>query len=366
MKNWKTKLAPGLALLAAVALLAGAGGTLASGASAATSKHVATSKYVATSKQITIGISMPALLGAEPQILAGFEKYASALGWKFHVVQDGGNPATQVYQIETLATEGFNAIVIIPDDSSAVCVGVRKAEAEHIPVFTIDRGVIGCKVDMTVESNNFVGGVQAGTTIVQLLTKRYGTPKGTVLQITGDLSQNVAQERGAGFMSVVSKYKGITVITKDGNWSVPTASTIARDVVTEYPNLDAIYMQSDDVYVDPTIAVLKSMHRLYKVGQKGHIIITSVDGSPAGAAAIRAGYTDEMSAQPIPDDGVITHFIQEVLNGQKLHTGTYTKAGALWSPAAITNSPQGMLMQLETTPVTIKNVNLPGLWANQK
>jgi len=54
------------------------------------------------------------------------------------------------------------------------------------------------------------------------------------------------------------------------------------------------------------------------------------------------------------------------LNGQKLHTGTYTKAGALWSPAAITNSPQGMLMQLETTPVTIKNVNLPGLWANQK
>ena len=55
---------------------------------------------------------------------------------------------------------------------------------------------------MTVLADNHLGGNQSGNAVVAHLTKKYGEPKGTVLHITGNLAQNVAQLRKEDLMKL--------------------------------------------------------------------------------------------------------------------------------------------------------------------
>lgn len=317
-------------------------------------------------KTITVGYAAPGLVGGQRDILRGFQRWASRKGWKVTVADSQGDARKQGSQIQTFVAAGVDAIVAVPQDSRAICASIQAATKAKVPFYTIDRAPIGCRIDMSVLSDNFLAGKQAGEAMVRLLTQRYGKPKGKVLEITGDLTQNVAQLRGAGFESVIKKYKDITLITKQGKWDAALGQSIARDVLTANPDLDGIYMHSDAVYTPGTLAVLKQLKKLSKRGQKGHVFLTGVDGSPAGVQAIRDGWGDESSGQPIPDFGIITNFIQKQLNGQKIKPGIVTEKRALWSPAKIKATPEGLSLVLSTTVITIKNANNPGLWANQK
>jgi ABC-type sugar transport system substrate-binding protein len=319
-----------------------------------------------TTKTVTIGYAAPGLVGGQRDILRGFQHWAQQKGWKVNVADSQNDAQKQVSEIENFVAAGVDAIVAVPQDSRAICSGVQAAQKAHVPFYTIDRAPIGCKINMSVLSDNFLAGKQSGDAMVSLLKGRYGSAKGKVLEITGDLTQNVAQLRGGGFESVIKKNKGIKLITKQGNWDAAKGQEIARDVLTANPDLDGIYMHSDAVYMPGTLAVLKQVQKLAKRGQKGHVILTGVDGSPAGVQAIRDGWADESSGQPIPDFGIITNYIQKELKGQKITAGTVVKNGALWSPAKIKSTPEGFSLVLSTTYITIKNANNPGLWANQK
>lgn len=342
----------GLALAVALAVLTGLVAASTSGA--------------ARSAQITIGYAAPGLVGGQRDILTSLQRYAKRKGWKVIVANSNGDAQKQVSQIEDFVSRGVDAIVAVPQDSAAICAGVKAAVAKKVPFYTIDRAPQGCKVNMILQSDNFLAGQQSGRAVVGLLTKRYGSPKGKVLEITGDLTQNVAQLRGGGFQDVIKKQKGIKLITKQGNWDAALGQQIARDILSANSDLDAIYMHSDAVYMPGTLAVLEQLKKLSKRGAKGHVILAGVDGSPAGVQAIRAGWADQSSGQPIPDFGSIVDYIQKELNGQKLTVGKVVKKGALWSPAYIKSTKEGLQLNLSTTNITIANANHPGLWANQK
>ena len=61
---------------------------------------------------------------------------------------------------------------------------------------------------MVVLSDNYLAGKQSGEATVEFLKAKYGAPKGKVLEITGNLAQNVAQLRGGGFNDVMKQYPG--------------------------------------------------------------------------------------------------------------------------------------------------------------
>jgi ABC-type sugar transport system substrate-binding protein len=115
-----------------------------------------------------------------------------------------------------------------------------------------------------------------------------------------------------------------------------------------------------------TIAELQAADKLFKRDEEGHIFLAGVDGSPAGLAAIKDGYADESSNQPIPDFGIVVNWIEQELGGQPVQEGEVVQEGALWSPAhVIINADGTPELFLATTPVTIDNADNPALWANQ-
>jgi ABC-type sugar transport system substrate-binding protein len=313
----------------------------------------------------TIGYDAPELTGGQGAIMGGMVAGAKNKGWLVVTSNANSDAATQANQIDSFISMGVKAIVAVPVDSKAVCASVQKATDAGIPFFTIDRAPEGCQIAMTVQSDNYLAGKQSGEAMVKMLTDKNGEAKGTVLELQGDLGQNVAQLRGAGFDDVMKQYPNIKVIQKPTNWDAAKFSSATTDVVSA-EQVDGIYMHSDCVGIKAVMAALQQLGKLAKAGDSGHIFLVGVDGCHDTLQAIRDGYADESSSQPLPDDGVvIADYMEMVLSGQQIKEGTVTKEGALWSPATIKKTDTGFVANLATTAVTKDNVDNPGLWGNQ-
>ncbi len=244
---------------------------------------------------MVIGYSAPDLVGGQLDIQNSLVNHAREKGWEVLTTTSGGDIQKQVDDINNYIAQQVDAIVTVPDDSAGICTAVDAAKDAGIPFYTIDRSPQGCEINMTVLSDNYLAGQQSGQEIVRLLEAKYGEARGTVLEITGDLGQNVAQLRGGGFNDVLKEHPEIEVITETGDWDADKGTNIVRDIVSSEPELDAIYMHSDAVYTPGTLQVLEELGRLAVRGEEGHIILAGVDGSPAGIQAIKDGWADQSS-----------------------------------------------------------------------
>ena len=314
---------------------------------------------------VTVGYAAPSLDGGQKQIFDGFRIPAEAKGWNVVSVTSGGDAQKQINDVNDFITQGVDAIVAVPDDSAGICVAVAAAEEAGIPFYTIDRSAVGCQMEMTVLADNNLGGNQSGNAVVAHLTNKYGEPKGTVLHITGNLAQNVAQLRKAGFDEIINQHPNIEHITKDGEWQVEKGVQIARDVLS-VRDVDAIYLHSDCAYSESTVQTLKEMDQYAPRGEDGHIFIAAIDGCSSALNLIREGSTDQASGQPIPDFGsMVVVYIEKKLNGEAIEEGQVVQDGALWSPAQLVMTDVGFQLFLSTTDISIDNVDNPGLWGNQ-
>ena len=311
----------------------------------------------------TIGYGAPELSGGQGQIRQGLLDYAADKGWEVVDVNADQDAETQANQMENFIAQGVDEIVTVPVDSQAICASVAKAKDAGIPFFTIDRAPIGCEIDMVVQSDNYLAGKQAAEEMVRLLTEKYGEPKGTVLELQGDLGQNVAQLRGGGFNDYMADYPNITVISKPTEWKADNFAAATTDVVGSQ-DVDGIYMHSDCVGTTVVLAALEQLGKKFTREEEGHIFLTGVDGCAEAIQAIKDGYSDQASSQPIPDFGIITKWMEMVFNGEAIEEGTVEQDGALWSPATIVKSDVGFMLNLSTTKVTPENADNPALWGN--
>jgi len=303
------------------------------------------------------------------EIKTTFESAADAAGFKVVTTDANNSPEQQLTDVENLLTQQVKAVAINPVDSAAIVPAVKAANARGIPVFTVDRAPTGGKVALTVRTDNRTLGELAGKEMVKLLTARNGGPRGTVLQITGDLSTTNALDRKSGFEEVMKQYPGITLITKEAKgWDPKAGADIARTVVgAGSPKIDGVYFHSEftGAGIIPALDTLGQK----PVGQPGHIIVVGIDGSPDGLKWIREGKLDATVSQPLSDFGKVTfkYGIEPILAGQQLRSGPVVEPGAIWSPAQLDTSTQpGPTILLSPTLVTKQNVGDSRLWGNAK
>jgi ABC-type sugar transport system substrate-binding protein len=319
----------------------------------------------AQKKKVVIGYGAPELYGGQLDIQMSLVKYASSLGWTVITANANGDADKQMKQIEDFIAQKVDAIVVVPVDSAAIVPAIKKAREAGIPFYTIDRAPIGYPADMTVMADNYMAGKQAGEAMVKLLTQKYGTPKGVVLELQGDLGTNVAILRGRGFNDVIKKYPEIKVIQKPTDWQSEKFASITRDVVSTQ-KIDGIYLHSDNIGIPAVLPVLQQLGKLKKRGDPEHIFITGVDGGPFALKAIRDGWADAFASQPLSDFGIIVYWIKDRLEGKPMRM-KLVKKDAIWSPAVVTKDPEtgGFVCLLPTTLVTPENVDDPRLYGNQ-
>jgi ABC-type sugar transport system substrate-binding protein len=343
--NILTKLA---AFVLAMGLLAGCGG-----------KEKADGK-------VRIGYAAPTLADeGQVAIREGVLMAAERLGWEVTTTDAERDAATQVNQIDALLAKGFDALVIVPVDSAALTVAVEKANKFKVPVITIDRKTTGGELLLTVQSDNYLAGAQAGKRMVELLKSKHGEPKGTVLELQGSLGTDVAKLRGGGFNDVLKKYPAIKVISKPTDWSPDKGAMTAADTLTVHPDLDGIYWHSDAIGAG-VVPSLERLNRLKPCGDPEHIFLVGIDGMRVMLGYVRDKKVDATMSQNLLDLGdVALGLLNDHFAGKAFpESGVVEKEGAAWSPAKVEQADTGPLINLPTVPVDAGNVDDPALWGN--
>jgi ABC-type sugar transport system substrate-binding protein len=312
-----------------------------------------------------VGYMAPNDAQGQIMFMKSFEEYATKAGMEVVEVNADSDAAKQDTQCSDLIAQGVDALVMVPVDSQAISTCVDRASTAGIPVFGIDRQPFNAKVIMTIGSDNYLAGKQGALCLVERLKAKYGEEKGNVLEVTGDLGTNVAQLRGSGFNDEMKLHPNIKVTTLPTDWSPEMGASLVQNAFAADPTIDGIYWHSDYTGAG-IIPALGEIGKLFKVGEEGHIFICGIDGDPQSLKNMKEGYQDATVNQPMTDFGVLAEFVKKYLDGETLTAGTYTKAGAPWSPSSITTSQYGLNLNMGTWLITAADADDPTLWGNWK
>jgi ribose transport system substrate-binding protein len=263
--------------------------------------------------------------------------------------------AKQVTDIQTLISQGANAIITLPTDTKAIMPAIQYANSKNVPVVTIDMAPEGKGAYMVVRADNIRMGEIAADWVGKVLNG-----KGKVLELQGDLANSNGRDRTTGFEKrMAAKFPGIEVVGRPTKWQAELAANAAQTVLSSDPGINAIYMQSDAIMLPGVLNTLKSLKKDTKVGAPGHIYLISIDATPLALDKIRSDELDAAVSQPLDlyaKYGV--KYIQDALAGVKYSEGPTDH------DSKIAMVGETMQDQLPSPLVTKKNVEDPMLWGN--
>lgn len=295
---------------------------------------------------LTFGISMPQLdIDGFKANLVGIKQFAEENNIELVVTDAKSTADSQMQQIEDLTTKNVDAIVMCPVDSGALAAAVSKATAAGIPVVSFDRNVSGDVLTGLAESDNTAHGA-AGADLMKEAAEKSGMKVEdlVVLELLGTQSATAGLERHEGFSGRAAEL-GITIVS-----ALPTefkndnAYNAVLDAFQANPDINAIFVPSDNALYSGVESALLQLGKLAKTGEEGHILITTVDGGPQGLEGIRNGYVDATAAQS-----------KLVMSAEAMQLALSAVKGE-----TITEN----IIRIQPTPVTIENVDDPSLWAN--
>ena len=265
------------------------------------------------------------VIGDQLTVEAGKEGYETL------VVSADNDVARQSNQVKDFIVKKCVAIVLSPADSKSIVPVIQEANAAGIPVFTVDVpcNEPGVKIATQIATDNYGGGKEAGTAMIEALGAQGG--KVGVL----DLKQvESCILRVKGFKEVIDAHnaKGgpkIEIVSElDGGGAKDKGYKAAEDMLQAQPEMRGIFAINDP-------SALGARAALEKAGRADRVMIVGFDGQPEGKQAIKDGkiyadpiqFPDKMGAEIAR--AIVMHSKGEDLPPQTLiPTMLYRKADA--------------------------------------
>ncbi len=208
--------------------------------------------------------------------------------WKGPLKED--DRAQQIAVVQQFVSSGVSAIVLAPLDDIALRTPVKSAAEHNIPVVIFDsalKGEPGKDFISFVATNNHRGGEIGGEELARILGG-----KGKVVLLRYAEGSASTMEREAGFLAVLKKYPGITIIV-DNRYAGPTASTAqdaSMNLIDKVREADGIFCSNESA----TQGMLLALRQTGLVGQKKFV---GFDTSTFLLAALNKGDVQGLVAQ---------------------------------------------------------------------
>ncbi|MCZ8180763.1 MAG: substrate-binding domain-containing protein [Rhizobium sp.] len=198
----------------------------------------------------TIGVSIPAAThGWTSGVIYHAERIAKQLMERHPgltvVVKTSADPSSQANAVQDLATQGIDALVILPTDPDPLVNAIRQIKDSGKFVALVDRApsVNDNSVrDLYVAGNNPALGEVAGKYIAE------NTPDAEVVVIRG-MPIPIDQQRQDGFDKGIAGSNVKVLDRQFGNWNRDDAFKVMQDYLTKYPKIDVVWCQDDDMAV---------------------------------------------------------------------------------------------------------------------
>lgn len=218
-----------------------------------------------------------------------YERLAKEYGIKYTMFDPDYDLNTQLSQMSDAANQGFDAVFVIPVDSSGIRQGLEVFNDANLSVFNVDTAVIEedrYLIDALVATDAYMAGQIMGEELIA------NNPDGAKIAILDFPENESTVQRVAGFMSVIDEAGGDyeIVAQQDGKASLDASLPIAEDIIQAHPDLDAFFAINDP-------SALGVVAALSAAGKTGEIEVYSIDASPDGKEALLDGNFTAVSAQ---------------------------------------------------------------------
>lgn len=243
-------------------------------------------------------------------------EYGDAFGIEYMWTNAGGDAVRQIQDIKSLLARNPDFLLISPQSSKPLTVVYDLCAEKGIPFMTLDRSIdadAGTGMYITeIIGNNYLGGVQRGMMVVDLLTKKYGRPVGHVVEIYGGKGVSIGEYRSQGLHRVVDQYPDIRVIgSLEGHWDVEKIYEKTKDALETFPNIDIFACDGQ-----PTTAV-KAVEESGRTG----IEVISIDGYVETFKYIIEGDIMKGIAEYAPNYGMFAFAMAiQWLNGDEIES----------------------------------------------
>lgn len=293
------------------------------------------------------------------------QRRTEELGFRFSTTDAKQDSSQQFNDAKSLLTQKPAFLIVDTVDSGAWAPIATQTRQQGIPFGAVDSLVTEGELDFQVAFDNGGAGKLAAEETVRLLTERYGEPRGKVFNGYGALSSAAWNARKVEFEKELGKYPGIQLISRPTEGAETVARQVAGATLSEFPDLDAIHGPSDSI-TRGMITAMETAKRLKKVGEDGHIIVTTIDGEPQALDWFRQGIVDApISQDPVAYGEICVDMLTEyAAKGKAVPLGEYTNADYYWETSVVEQTPNGPVMTIPPYVINAENVDDPRQWAN--
>ena len=273
-----------------------------------------------TEDKIKIGVSIPA--GANNTIKTWFEAikvHGEAQGMDVIGIDAQANPAQQVSNIDSLLTQGVDAIIIWPLDARALQPAIDRVNERGIPVIGIDFNVEVGGPDYSLTSQIIFTREDPGIKAAELFAETF--PEGAEVAGIGmaiPVPGNIFVMNK--FKEETEKYQNLTWVGQQDNPTdnISGAEPLMTNLLTKHPNLQAVFTYNDESAIGAAQAVLNTNRKLYSEDSKDGIMIVGVNAEQSGIEAIRQNRVyATFNLNPVKAGVALVDYINDLLVEQK-------------------------------------------------
>ena len=209
----------------------------------------------------------------------------------------------QIADIKYFVGNGFDIVIIAPNEAEALTPKVKEVYESGIPVIIFDRNIVGDTYTVRLSVDNEELGRSAAAYAYHLFRKG-----ANVLEIYGLEGSTPADERHKGFAEVLVQNGGEILASVPGNWNQEDAVRVTDSLLSIYNNVDLIYAHNDRMAIGASTVAKK-------LGRE-EIKIIGIDAAPeVGIKAVADGVIDATFLYPT-DGYLLIQTALAVLKGE--------------------------------------------------
>src|SRR5690554_1419583 len=231
----------------------------------------------------TLGVSIPT---ATHGFMGGLNWWANEAKTRIEatypdievVIIASGSVTEQANALQDLvAIHNIDALVVLPFESDPMTGPVAEVKQQGVFITVVDRGLVDESIqDLYVSGDNEAFGAAAGRYFAETLSE------GDNIVIVRGIATVIDNQRYDSFVAQLEG-TGINVLdSRYGNWNRDDAYEVTQDMLTAYPNVDAIWAADDDMAEGVEAAVLEA-------GREGDLWILGGAGKKEFVARVRDG-----------------------------------------------------------------------------
>jgi ribose transport system substrate-binding protein len=184
----------------------------------------------------------------------------------------------QIAEIETLILQKPDLLIVAPNERAPLTAVMGKAMAAGIPTICLERDIAQPNYTTYIACDNRSIGKMAGQFIADRLAKKYGKPKGKIVELRGLLGVEAEMNRYGGAHEVFDKYPDIRVVHEAvADWLQAKGRERMLEILRAQSEIDAVYGHNDPMAVGAYLAASE-------LGREKSMFFVGVDGlgGPSG------------------------------------------------------------------------------------